>query len=603
MTRSLRGVLLALALSGLFVSHAGGKTITAASCSANDVATALGSVSADGTTVVIPACPTGVAWGAQKAFTSGNASVDANGQLTYKQIYSTIIQGQGNTSGSTDTLGNPLCWSSGSFQTCYNDQTVLIYNNAAGTSLWTINTAQGKYLRISGITTKQGSSGVTNTNGVWNIGGKMQASNCTWTSPSVTGPCLRIDHNHFYELGTSSGGSVMMETFGWMYGVIDHNVWDLYWGDTNGTRFSMGGYANDTSNNGNGSWNDVENFGSGNFVFMENNTFNWMYASSGSSKYGVANDCNQGGRFVFRYNTINGYIFIQTHPQEGDYRGCRAFEVYGNIANAYNDSAGSGVGPFSNFFGPRMGTGMVWGNTVTAYSSIFYTYVDRDGGNGHKFSLVPNGWGYCGNNSTTQSLGQTGDSPWDQNSNTSTGYACADQVGRGKGDLISGLFPNKVNTNQRNTQAWMRNAVSPAYVWAQNWTAPSGGNYLAYGDSLTSSLVVNNQDIYLELPNFNNSATFNGTTGIGSGTLTPMTGGAYPNAPKCTPAPIPGTTYNTNGVPGVGYWDTTTNTLYVCSAQNSWTSYYTPYTYPHPLTVGVNLTPPLPPTKLVATPK
>jgi hypothetical protein len=35
--------------------------------------------------------------------------------------------------------------------------------------------------------------------------------------------------------------------------------------------------------------------------------------------------------------------------------------------------------------------------------------------------------------------------------------------------------------------------------------------------------------------------------------------------------------------PGVGYWASDINTLYVCNPTNTWTVYYTPFTYPHPL--------------------
>jgi hypothetical protein len=79
---------------------------------------------------------------------------------------------------------------------------------------------------------------------------------------------------------------------------------------------------------------------------------------------------------------------------------------------------------------------------------------------------------------------------------------------------------------------------------------------------------------------WNQNASFNGTTGVGLGTL----------ANKPTTCTI-----------GVGYWATnqsTSNlsglvganpatplsgTFYKCTSTNTWTSYYSPYTYPHPL--------------------
>ena len=103
-----------------------------------------------------------------------------------------------------------------------------------------------------------------------------------------------------------------------------------------------------------------------------------------------------------------------------------------------------------------------------------------------------------------------------------------------------------------------------------------------------SASFTDNVDYYQQFGANGEPGSFDGTRGVGQGLLA-----ARPAT--CTAGAEP----NTNGV---GYWATDTNTLYVCNPTNTWTAYYTPYTYPHPLTTGgtsgasVN-----PPTGLVAT--
>lgn len=98
----------------------------------------------------------------------------------------------------------------------------------------------------------------------------------------------------------------------------------------------------------------------------------------------------------------------------------------------------------------------------------------------------------------------------------------------------------------------------PAYIWG-NGSAPLELNTTGCAPP-AAGMVQLNRDVY-------NAST---------GTSLPGT---------CTPA--------------AGFWNTNTNTLYTCTATNTWTEYYKPYTYPHPLTQD---TAPAPPSNLNATP-
>jgi hypothetical protein len=94
----------------------------------------------------------------------------------------------------------------------------------------------------------------------------------------------------------------------------------------------------------------------------------------------------------------------------------------------------------------------------------------------------------------------------------------------------------------------------------------------AYG--CESDPIVENSDF------FNYNVNFNGTSGIGCGTLsarpaTCTTGvGYWATNQSCS---------NLTGMVGKKPMSPISGTLYKCTAPNTWTAYYTPYTYPHPL--------------------
>jgi hypothetical protein len=522
--------------------------VSAASCSESDVSKAWASVTASTTTFTIPSCPSGASWTAQLSLTVPSASTSLTVQ------------------GSTTTSGD--CYSAACTAT---DNTVLIDNCSScgsGPLLQFVTGNASSFFRVTGITIK-GGSGVGEFNGQLNIAGNSQR--------------LRVDHSHFNTASYSpANNSAALYIYGWQYGVVDHNVFDLSTaainGQNNGIHVehgSWGGYVNaNGAQSGDGSWAAATNFGANSFIFIENNTLN----------YGWVNDCGGGGRYVLRYNFINEES-AQTHPTQGATdraRGCRAMEVYNNNYSASNSYAN----PPQAILRLNSGTALVWGNSAPAgMQTIVFLYNYRYTGTSYGATNPPAGWGACGTafNGTY--------SNWDQNTSTPVGYRCMDSPGTGQGDLLTGGFSGDDSGSNNVTNsatgctwnqscAWPRQASEPIYTWLNNWS-PVTGNVQSDIVNGTPQEFIVNSDYYpycssSNPSNYTCTSAFNGTRGTGSGLLS-----ARPST--CTPA--------------VGYWATDTSTLYKCTATNTWTSFYTPYTYPHPL-VGGSGTPPAPPTNL-----
>ena len=447
--------------------------------------------------------------------------------------------------------------------------------------------------RLSGFTFRYGSA----TNHADN-GGVHLTGSC---------PSARIDHCHFDQLYANP----FIMTRGQIYGVVDHcvlderprsqafQVWHDGWG---GHRF------------GDGSWADVTYFGSEKFLFIEDNTLRNAhgYKSNGVDAYG-------GGRYVFRHNyLVDTPVGGHGTETSGRSRGVRAIEAYNNtfvwnLVDPRGQLRSGTMLQFNNLF-----TGKVRPDSKSAHLTCYrqfrpfpfwggangnnrldlndahglFASGKHTGGNNLSVLVVANaGWkvnqwvGYNLTNTSQTSKTRVGagfhpsscikantsdtitflrSDMGPMTFNTGDTYeiykllVALDQPGRGKGDLLT-------DQNPVATGSWPHQALEPVYAWGNT-------------DSNSRQLdVVSGYPTIRENHEFYNQKTpFDGIAGVGVGSLA--------DRPKTCTA---GVAY---WAIDQGEWDAThegpDGQLYVCTAPNTWSFYYKPYTYPHPLVGG-----------------
>lgn len=545
----------------------------------------------------LQSCITGASSGDTINVSSGSATWTSvvSATLPVNIIGATSCTGSGDPNGST----------SGAI-TC-TDNTTITLNSSSG-----LNTS-GCSTRISGLTFV---AGYSNSNGLIQMTGTYGSQ------------CARFDHNHF-----SSSFNVPLTIYS-TYALVDHNlIQDTV---TSGTGPELMLFLGSLSTNGYQDWENATPLGTNQQIIVEQNQF----TSAGPFPYGPY-DAHAGGYYTFRFNTVTGFGIGDTHGTDsGGFRSVVLNEQYQNKLSS-PPSAAQGV-----FAGQRGGTMMFWGNTAggSPWNGVQLSYYRVTGQSnsalwgtaGAGLNWTPVSATITSSNATVATLNaadwQASHSyganafigPTSSNAGSfnfqNQGGTCTS--GGTRPGTFSQTFPGGTTTD--NTCTWTNvggsTAASPAPGTAAGFlsTAPdtpcssgvtctyyldslggSAGTYpfrdqpgrghnqvlmpdyewlntgaslptpLFQPDSGLSGTVNANRDYY----DYNGS--FTGTSGVGSGTLASRPG-------TCTA--------------GVAYWATDQGSwnqsgngsgngvLYQCTATNTWGIYYTPYTYPYPLT-------------------
>jgi len=590
MIRIAKWLLIAGVLAAFSSPNARANTLNAPSCSQSDVQATVNS-SSNGDTVVVPA---------------GNCTWSSQVLVSGKAL--TII-------GATTCDGTPTTQTT----SCVDNTIITLTYGPNSQTLIVSNTSAANFVRLTGFTFIDGTSGTSN--------GVIRFSNGMHGSVS-----FRVDHIH---LKSNSGGVFI--NLSDSYGLADHILVDET--GTTGMNPPIVIYG-DYATRGYQNWNDPTNEGSNQAIYIENCTYNALH--SGSEGFF---DAYAGAKLVVRYNAINNSGNSGAHGTDsGNWRSVLLQEIYNNT---FTNNTGNSQAPmtvrggillmFNNTLtgnSPWTGTSLGyfriaevtdigrWGlalsglnwiplsgdptnvnstnNTLNAPTWIPANSYPAGAAVGPLGGNNPGQWNYQNRGSSCTSGG--GAPSWNQTpgGTTNDGSCTWTNVG---GTTIPGLMtarwcganPDTLAISNATCSSLVPGDTASRYFDAANGTYPFrdqpgvGHNQMSFPNyewGNTGSQAPGEPMLATNAPSavqpnrdyFDYTASFNGSSGVGVGMSS-----ARPS--NCTT--------------GVGYWATDSNTLYQCASTNNWTTYYVPYTYPYPTTQTTNS--PAPPTNVEAT--
>jgi hypothetical protein len=323
--REVRRVIFALVLAFLFPRASAAATITPATCSYSDVNTAVNTTAAAGDTVSIPAGS--CTWATQLA-------------IVNKAI----------------TITGPSCTLS---KTGVSSACSLVITGNVGTApIINVTTCSAtNFVTLANFTIQVQSSG---------SGSGMINISCSAAS-GVPAVALRVHHVQFNgdstDGTTDNSSSARWFDAGAVFGVLDHCQFLAQ------TTKGMGNAVADKDNPPSSTtylYHHPFSLGDPNALYIEDSFFYSITTGQGNGAVD-----NYISRYVIRFSTIYNNN-IGNHGLDSQSRGVPTFEAYGNTFIA--DTNGSGGS--ESMFGPRSGTGIVWGNIVQNMTGTNHTYSD-----------------------------------------------------------------------------------------------------------------------------------------------------------------------------------------------------------------------------------
>ena len=372
-----------------------------------------------------------------------------------------------------------------------------------------------------------------------------------WFYGSGTMSRLRIDNNIFTNYADTATVMFLGEvsTIASFYGVIDHNTL------TNSSNMMLLNALGGQNPTGSASVR-----GTASNLFIEDNTM--TFTTMTNAGQGCVDGWG-GDAIVWRHNKTTNCLVTQHGVVHAG--GPINFEMYENSLKVDSGASSAGFADcYRCFHHQGSGEFIAFNNTFSATGGKTGVAISMT----HYRSATPSAAGY------SSSVGRC-DGTNSKDGNRIMGYPCWRQPGR---DGLANL--------------------QPMYVWNNKWSDTGGKIDMAIENPWNATSpsvdthIANNRDYYNAVSasaQTSSSSPFNGSTGMGFGALA--------NRPATC------TTNTSESGGGVGYFAVdqgSQGALYRCSATNTWTAHYQPYTYPHPLVTASGTVPLSPPTNLTA---